>query len=142
MRADDPARHRASTQIVARDHVEQLVAVVQAAIGIDHHQAVTVAVERKAEIGAVLLDRRLQVLGMHGADAGVDVETVGIVADGDHLGAELVKHRRRDVIGGAVCAVDHQLHALQIELVGKSRLAKFDVATRGIVDTKRLAELG
>ena len=43
---------------------------------------------------------------MRRADAGVDVDAVGLVADGDHFGAQLVEHRRRDVIAGAVRAVD------------------------------------
>ncbi len=61
-RADDAAGHRAAAPVVERDDVEQLVAVVGVTLGVDHHQAVAVAVEREAEIGAVLEDRRLQVL--------------------------------------------------------------------------------
>ena len=42
--------------------------------------------------GAVLLDRRLEMFRMGRADAVVDIETVGFVADGDDLGPHLVEH--------------------------------------------------
>ena len=52
-RADDAARQRLAAPIVHRDHVEQLVAVVGAAVAVDHQQAVAVAVERDADVGLV-----------------------------------------------------------------------------------------
>ena len=103
---------------VPRDDVQQLVAVVAPALGVDHHDAVGIAVERDAEVGSLLAHRLLQRFRRGGADAVVDVEAVGLDADRDDFGAELVEHVRRDVVGGAVGAVDHDLHALQVQLVG------------------------
>ena len=78
---------------------------------------------------------------MRRADAVVDVDAVRLRADGDDVGAELVEHRRRDVIAGAVGAIDDDAPALEIELVRKGALAELDVAAGGIVDPPRLAEL-
>ena len=97
--------------------------------------AVAVAVERDAEVG--LLRRApaaLERCGRGGADAVVDVEAVGLDADRDDVGAELVEHVRRDVVGGAVRAVDHDLQALEVELVREGALAELDVAAAGVVD--------
>ena len=79
---------------------------------------------------------------MSRAQPGVDVEAVGLVADGDHLGAELVEHRWRDVVARAVRAVDDDPQSAQVELGRKGALAELDVAARCIVDPPCLAELG
>ena len=80
-------------------------------------------------------------LGMRSADVGVDVESVRLAADGDNFRTKLVEHRRRNVIRGAIGAVDDDLQAFEIELVGERALAEFDVAARGIVDAPGLAQL-
>ena len=41
----------------------------------------------------------------------------------------------RDMVGGAVRAVEHQLHPAQIERGRKRALAKLDIAASGIVQT-------
>ena len=61
-RADDAARQRLAPPIIHRDHVEELVAVVGAALAVDHQQPVAVAVERDADVGLVREHRRLEVL--------------------------------------------------------------------------------
>jgi len=58
-----------------------------------------------------------------------------------HRRAQLVEHLRRDLVGRAVGAVDHDVHALQVEFVGERRFAEFDVAPLRIVDALRPAEL-
>ncbi len=77
---------------------------------------------------------------MRRAIAGIDVETVGLDAHGDHVGAQLVEHRRRHVIAGAVRAVDDDPPAMQVEFGRKGALAELHVPAGGIVDAPRLAE--
>ena len=62
-RADHAPREAAATAVVHRDHVEQLVAVVGAAVAVDHQQPVAVAVERDAEVRVVRDHRFLRWLG-------------------------------------------------------------------------------
>ncbi len=69
------------------------------------------------------------------------LSAVGLVADRDHFGAELVEHRRRDVVARAMRAIDDDLQALEVEIVRKRALAEFDVAARRVADAERLAQL-
>ena len=79
---------------------------------------------------------------MGGADARIDVEAVGRVADRRHFGAEFVKDGGRDVVGRPVGAVDENLESLEVGVPRDARLAEFDVAPRGVVETTGLAEFG
>src|SRR5471030_2088098 len=137
----DRARHRAGGEAVHDHHVQELVAVVEAAGGVAHDEAVGVAVERDAEVGAVGAHRHRYRFGRGGAVTGVDVETVGLVADGDDFGAQFMEHVRRDIVGGAVGAVDDDFQAAQVQLVRESALAKFDVAALGVVEALGAAQL-
>ena len=65
---------------------------------------------------------------MRGAEAVVDVEAVGRAADALHLGAQLVEHVGRHLVGRAMGRVDHQLQVAQGEVVGEGALAELDVA--------------
>ena len=136
-----PPGQRLAPPIIHRDHVEQLIAVVGAAVAVDHQQAVAITIERDAEIGLVRDDCRLEMLRVGGPDAFVDVQPVRLGANGDDVGTELVEYRRRHVVGGAVRAIDDDAPALEIELGRKRALAEFDVAAAGILDPARLAEL-
>ena len=53
---------------------------------------------------------------------------------------ELVEYGWRDVVTGAVRAIDDDAPAVQVELRRKRALAKLDVAARGVVHAPRLAE--
>ncbi|KAG0920227.1 hypothetical protein G6F32_015701 [Rhizopus arrhizus] len=57
-----------------------------------------------------------------------------------HLGAQLPEHVRRDVVGGAMRGVHHNLHAVQVEVVGERALAEFDVAALRIGHAARAAQ--
>ena len=99
--------------------VDQLVAVVYPPLGVRHHQPVAIAVQRNAQIRAMGAHCVGQRLGMRGAAFIVDIEAVRLVADGDHLGPQLVQDVRGNVIGRAIGAVDHDPHAAQVEVLGK-----------------------
>jgi len=76
------------------------------------------------------------------AHAVVDVEAVWSVAHGDHFGAEFVEDVGRNVIGGAVGAVDENAQALEVRAEIDRRLAELDVAAGRIVKAAGLAEFG
>ncbi len=140
-RADHAGNAVSTGDAVLHDRIQQLVAVVEPAVGVDHLQAVGIAVEGQPEVRAVGLDRLDQLVGRGGAIAVVDIAAIGLVADRHHVGAQLVEHVRGDVVGGAMRAVDHQLQAVQVAVVREGALAELDVAARRVVDPARAPQL-
>ena len=108
-------------QPVGDQHVQQFVAVVEAPACVDDEQPVGVAVERDAEIGALVANPLAKAVGLGRADTGIDIEAVGGAADGDDLGAEFVEDARRDLVGGAVGGIDDDLQSFQRQ-VARNRL--------------------
>ena len=104
--------------------------------------AVGVAVERDADIGAQFADLADQRLRRGRADVAVDVEAVGLDADGDDFGAKLPERLGRDLVGGAVGAIDHDAHALEVDLARQGALGELDVAGVHALDALGAAELG
>ena len=141
LRARHAAVERAAALRVARDHIQQLVAVIGHAARIHHHQAVAIAVERDAEIGAMRLHGLLQCPRAGRAHVAVDIKTVGRGADGNHLRAQFMQHRRRDVVARAVRAVHYDLQTMQIQIGGKGAFAKFNITARRIADAAHLADV-
>ncbi len=92
---------------------QDLVAVDLVAVAVHRQAAVRVAVVRHAEVGAVLDDRGAQAGEVRGAAGVVDVEAVGVGADGDDLGTGPGERLRGDPGGRAVRAVDDDLEAVQ-----------------------------
>jgi hypothetical protein len=76
------------------------------------------------------------------AAAVVDVEAVGRDADRDHLRAELPQRGGRDLVGGAVRAIDDDLEAVEPQMLGKGGLGEVDVAAARILDLAGAADLG
>ncbi|MCW0450404.1 hypothetical protein NB706_003238 [Xanthomonas sacchari] len=81
-----------------------------------------------------------EVVDVHRADAGVDVEPVRRGADRDHLRAQLAEQQRRDVVGRAVRAVQHQFQPAQVEAARHAGLAELDVAADRLARAHRLAQ--
>src|SRR5262249_53078828 len=123
------------------DQIEQLVAVVKLARAIHHQHPIAVSVESDSKIRTMFPHSSLQRLGGRVADMIFDVETIGTGADGCNFRAELVQDVRRDMVGSAVSAVDHDMQAPQIEVRRKSALAELDIAANRVIDTPRLAKL-
>ena len=67
----------------------------RAPCAVDEQHPVAVAIEGDAEVGAALAHPRGQCFGMGGADAVVDVDAVGLDADGVHARAQFAQHQRR-----------------------------------------------
>ena len=110
------------------------------AVGIGEDDAVGIAIERDPEVGIVAADQFAGVFRVERAAAAVDVEAVGFDAGGDDFGAEFLEDQRRDEIGGAVPAIDHDFEAVQRHVVG-GVFGELDVAAARVVDPVGLADL-
>src|SRR6266513_1920201 len=136
------ARKRFFRGAMPGDSVEQLVAVIRTPGSVDDQDAVAVAVQCNSQVGSLIFHLGDQGLGRGGAKSLIDIETVGPDADRDDVGAQLMEHVGRDVVGRAMRAVDDDLHAFQVELGREGRLAELDVAPAGIVDAPRASQAG
>ena len=123
------------------DHRQQLVAVDDLALLIDHHDTVGIAVERDADVGAHLAYLVDQRGGGGGADLAIDVEAVGVDADGDDLCTEFPQRLGGNLVGGAVSAVDHDAQAVECQVAGKRALGELDVAILHAVDALGAAKI-
>ncbi len=108
-RADHRAAQRTAGLRVRGDHVQQLVTVDQPAEVIDHDDPIPVAVECDTGVGAHSGHGELQQLRLSRAATVVDVAAVGRAADRHDLGLQVRQDARRNLVGRAIGAVDHQL---------------------------------
>ena len=137
-----PGWVEASVRLPAlRDDRHQLVAVDDMAFFVDDQHAVGVAVERDADIGAHFAHFGGERFGRGRADVAVDVEAVGLDADREHLGAEFPQSFGRDLIGGAVGAIDDDAQAFEREIARQSALGEFDIAGVNAFDALGAAEV-
>ena len=125
-----------------RDHRQQLVAVDHMAALVDQDDPVGVAVERDADIGAHLAHLAAQRFRRGRAAFLVDVESVGLDADRNHVGAQLPQRFRHHLVGRAVGAIDHHAQAVEAEIARQRALGEFDVAVMDAVDAAGAAEAG
>ena len=105
------ARQHAPLVAVEGEDGDQVVAVDQLAPVIDHQHPVGVAVEGDAQVGAPLDHVGLQVAGVGGPAAVVDVDAVGRPVDHVDLDAQAAQDVGRHRGGRAVGAVDHRPQA-------------------------------
>ena len=123
------------------DHGHELVAVDDVALLVHDHHAVGVAVERNPDIGPHLVDFADQLLGRGRAAILVDIQAVRIDADLDHLGAQLPQGLRRDLVAGAVRAIDHDPDAVEADVLRQRALGELHIALACAVDAGRAADL-
>ncbi len=140
LRADHRADQRAGVLARSREHVQQLIAVDQVAVVVDHQHAVPVAIEGDAEVRADRLDGDRHQLGAGGAAAVVDVLAVRRAADRDDLGPELAHDARRHLVAGAMRAVEHDLERIEPEPGRHGRQAEALVVLARAVDALGLAQ--
>jgi hypothetical protein len=113
------AGHRlALGQAVGGHHVEQFVAVVEPALGVDHLQPVGVAVQRDAVVGAVLGHGPPAPAATVAPKPWLMFSPSGCTADGHHHRAQFVEDVGRHVVGRAMRGVDDDLHAAQRQVCG------------------------
>ena len=122
------------------DHGEQLVAVDQMAALVDDDDAVGIAIERDADVGAHFAHLAAQRFRRGRAAFLVDVEAVRLDADRDDVGAELPQRFRHHLVGGAVGAIDHHAQAVEDEVARQRALGEFDIAVMHAVDALGAAE--
>ena len=91
-------RRAARLAAIARQDIDELIAVDEIAALVDHDDAVAVAVEREADVGSDAGDRELQEIRPRRAAAVVDVAAVRRATDGHDVGAEIGHHARRDLV--------------------------------------------
>jgi hypothetical protein len=96
-----------------------LIAIVDIALGVNHHHPVSVSIQRNPEVGTLCHDSVTQGSGSRGTDFLVDVEAVRFGADAAHLGAQFVEDMRCDVVSRTVCAVDNDFQPPQSISNGK-----------------------
>ena len=122
--------------------VEQLVAIIELPPGVNHLKAIGIAIERHAEVGAMREDGFAKRFRRGRSESVIDVQAIGPRTDLDNFGTQFMKDIRRRLVSRAVRAIDDNLEAAQIEVVGKSALAEFDVASARIVYAPGPAEIG
>ena len=84
-----------------------MVSIHRLALLIDDENTVCVAVEGDADIRPQFPNLGGKGGGSRGSDIVVDVEAIGIDADGDHFRSEFPKGLRRNAVGRAIGAIDH-----------------------------------
>ena len=122
------------------DQRHHLVAVHQRAVLVDDDHPVRVAVQRDADVGAHLVHLPGHRHRVGGAAFLVDVEAVGLVVDGDDLGAQLPERGGRHLVAGAVGAVDNDPQARQRHGARQRPLGELDIAVMHAVDALGSAE--
>src|SRR6185436_6589957 len=138
--ADDRPDQLLPPLALASNDVEQLIAVDQPAEVIHHHEAIAVAVESNARQRLHARHRQLQQLRGCRAAAQIDVAAVRRAADRHDLGAEVREDARADFVAGAVRAIDHDLHARQVQPRHRGH-AEFLVTHARLVDARGTPEL-
>ena len=123
---------------VDRGERDQLVAVDDRAVAVDREHAVAVAVEREAGVVAARAHGLRERVDVRGAAAVVDVAAVGLGREHLDVGAEPAEQRGRDLVGGAVGAVEQQPHAGQVERA-EARLERRLVAVQRRVEAAHAA---
>ena len=124
-----------------RDHGEQLIAVDQMAVLVRDQNAVGIAVERDANIGAHLAHLAAERFGRGRTAIVVDVEAIRLDADRHHVGAKLPQRIGRDPVGGAVGAVDDDAQAFERQVARQRAFGEFDIAVVHAIDALGAAEI-
>ena len=124
------------------EHRHHLVPVHHLAPLVDTDGPVGIPVERYADVGAVPPDGVLQRLGMERPAVPVDVLAVGIDAERDHPGAELLQDLGGHFVRGTVAAIDGDREPIERQVARERALGEDVVAADGIVDAEGLPDLG
>ncbi len=116
-----------------------MIAIHFIAVLINENASVSIAVERNAEICAMLEHCLGNNFWAGRAAAIIDVGTVGRDPVCENLRAQLFENCGSDPVSSTVGAIEDNLQPGQIELTRESVFQKDDVSTDGVIDTKSLA---
>jgi hypothetical protein len=136
-----PPVSRPSACQLLGDQRHQLVAIDHLALLVDDQHPVGVAIQRDADIGAHFVHLPRQGGRIGRAAIHVDVETVGLVVDRHHLGAQFPQRRRSRLVGGAIGAIDDDAHARKRHVLREGPLGELDIAVEVAIDALRPADL-
>ena len=109
-------------------HGHELVAVHQMAALVHQQHPVRVAIKGDADVRPHLPHLGGERLRGGGAHVLIDVEAIGLHADGEDLRAQFPQGRRRYFVGRAIGAIDDDAQAFQREVAGQGALGEFDIA--------------
>ena len=124
-----------------RDDAHQLVAVDDLSKLVNQQQAVGVAVQRNANVGAHFAHLGDERFRRGRADVVIDVEPVRFNADGDHFRAQFPKRLRGHAIARAIGAIDDDAKAFQRQGARQSELGEFDVTRTHVVHAPRPSKI-
>ena len=110
------------------DHCHQLIAINNLAVLIDDDNAVGIAVQCNPDICPDFLYFFNEGVGRSRAAIEIDVTTVRLNTDFDHIRAQLPQCGRRDTVSGPICAIDHNAQALQAQIARQRAFGEFNVA--------------
>ena len=122
------------------DQRHELVAIDHLSLVVGDDDAVGVAVQGYADVGAQFLDLGAHGVGMRRAAFFVDVAAVGLVADLDDFGAQLPQGGGRHFIGGAIGGIDHHAKPIERHVFRVSALGEFDIARLRVLDALGAAD--
>jgi hypothetical protein len=138
----DDALDLGDTRPATNNCEQQLVAIVEIAFGIDHLQTIRIAIQRHPEISPIGQHSVTQRLGCRSTYAIVDIQPVGLRADGHDIGTQLMEDTRRDMVCRTMRTIDYNLQATQIEVVRESALAEFNIATARVLYAPDTTKIG
>ena len=111
-----------------------VAAVKNIPVLVGHDKAVSVAIERYADIGADFPDFGGHGLGMQGTHVIVDVDAVGFGSDAHDLGAEFLEGQGGDFVARAVGAVHDDTQSAQRHARGKAGFCVDDVTAACVLN--------
>ena len=125
----------------ARADGHDVVAVNDPAVLVADDQPVAVAVQGEPDVRAQLLHPGGHHLRVQRPAARVDIGAVRLAADAGHPRTQFGKHVRRDLVGGAVGAVEDNVEVVEHVVLGKGVLQGDDVAAGRVLDARGPAHL-
>ena len=125
-------------QHVAGADGHNMVAIDLVAEFVTDDDPVSVSIQSNTDIGAVLFYSFTDHGWIGRTAAGIDIGSVRLDSQRYYLCPQFFKNRRSDLVGGAVCTVQHNLETGEIHLHRKGIFEENNVATGSIVDAEGL----
>ena len=111
-----------------------LIAVNRPPLFVDNQNAVSVAVERDANIRPHFQYLPTQSFGRRRPHIPIDIKTVRLDADGNHLSPEFPEGLRSDFVRGAISAIDYDPQPLQRQVARRRAFDELNIASSNTVD--------
>ena len=102
-----------TTHPLLHNRIKKFIASVDAALSIADHNSIAIAIQCNAVVGPRghhPVDHGLRMRGPH---LPIDIESIGLMAHANHIGAKLVKDITGHMVGRTVGGIHDQLQALE-----------------------------